>query len=1034
MRLLRREDDGELTLAEFLGSSIPRYAILSHTWGSDSDEISLKDLVENFEGIKKKRGYQKLMFCIDQARRDHLEYVWIDTCCIDRSSSAELSEAINSMFHWYQEASRCYVYLSDVSSGSESRQEFQNSRWFTRGWTLQELVAPTSVEFFSLDGKPIGDRLSLLEDISRATGISVQVLQGHPLSDFSITERMSWAAHRQTKREEDAAYSLLGIFDVQMPLLYGERREKALNRLHRTIRESMEYLPCDSSLVPSSMQAVSMTRDQIHMGYTDISATDICDSQLLDADQRVFDSLQFSQIQERRLQIHESYGETYQWILEPLDDQSHEWDDFAGWLSSSVELRRIYWIHGKPGSGKSTLMRFLDENITPRHFQPWARGKTVLSAQFFFWNPGSKLQKTLTGLLRTLLLQLLEQQPLLIPEVIGQRKWATALRPGKNPIEWTDTELKHSLYQFIYATRDTANIFFLVDGLDELSGSDDIRDELVNFVSKVSSAQNVKICVSSRPWNIFQDAFDGCLQLKLEDLTRDDIQLYVKERLYDHPRFRRIIQSHPRDAEALIAGILSKAAGVFLWVCLVIKQLLHELRDGCSIEKLLESVEGISSDLGHYFTRLMSSISSEQRKEASKMIQIVLYQETEYASMIPLRLVDLYFIGQDRPDFILDDKSQHQVFDPTNRQALDFQLESICRRLSSRCMGLIEYSPPYSHASDDPLEALNSNVDFLHRSCRDFISTPEVLEQLHHDTNGPYDARMYILNARISQFLSLAPLWGPDERILGLASSIMCSLARPSYRSTATSAALAATIQPVLEALLEPPLPALEGYRYIYDSLQDWHAEQSTFLTLAIDFHLDAYVTTYLTRSVIARKKGRPILDYMLCPRLLEIFDNEPMGPDAVVKNPALVSLALGHGADPNALYRHVSIWAHFLAFIADLAAAPDACPALFPDCTDVLEALLRAGAATLLPRSWLTRRSSYGHVHVFCGDARAAFGGADAKGNRDVFARRWPGLKPVLEAGDEKWFTVSSLVGGLRGALGVDVARIREVIYGRGE
>jgi hypothetical protein len=1033
MRLLRREDDGGLTLAEFIGN-IPRYAILSHTWGSDSDEISLKDLVENPGGIKKKKGYRKITFCLDQASRDDLEYVWIDTCCIDRSSSAELSEAINSMFRWYQEASRCYVYLSDVSSGNKTRQEFQNSRWFTRGWTLQELVAPASVEFFSLEGEPIGDRLSLLGEIAEVTGISVQVLRGHPLSDFSVTERMSWAAQRQTKREEDAAYSLLGIFDVQMPLLYGERREKALYRLHRTIQESMEHRPSDLSLAPATMQVVSASRDQRYLDYVEGSTTYVSDNQLLDAHQRVFDSLQFSQILERRHQIHEAYGDTYRWILESTSDRSHEWDDFRAWLSSPTESKRIYWIHGKPGSGKSTLMRFIDENISPHHFQPWARGKTILSAQYFFWNPGSKLQKTLAGLLRTLLLQLLEQQPLLIQRVIGQRKWAAALRPGKNSIEWTETELKHSLYQIIHVVRDAANIFLLIDGLDELNGSDDIREELIGFVSKISKSPNVKICVSSRPWNIFQDAFEGCLQLKLEDLTRDDIRLYVKERLYDHPRFQRMIQSHPRDADALVVGILRKAAGVFLWVCLVVKQLLHDLRDGCGIEKLLESLEDISSDLSHYFTRLMSSISSDQRKEASKMIQIVLYQEVEYASMLPLRLVDLYFIGQDRPDFVLDEKFQFQDFDPTDRQALEFQLESICRRLSSRCMGLIEHSPPRPLASNDddddgPLQALDSNVDFLHRSCRDFLSTPEILNALQRDTNGSYDAQMFLLNARISQFISLAKHRGPDEHVLGLASHILCSLARPSIRGTRASAALAATIQPTLEAILQTPLPPLQQYRYIHDSIQDWHTEQSSFLTLAIDFNLDAYVTQHLTPTRTATKRGRPILDYILRPRFPEIFDTEPSA-DAVIKNTNLLTLALRMGADPNEAYGSASVWALFLSFVADVAAAPEANSMLFPECSDVLEQLVRAGAATLLPRSWLRAESHswpLREIHHW-----PAFS-TEMGEVEDLFEFRWPGVgAPLLEAPDDMWYTVGSLLQGLRSDIGIDVARLRRAVYSR--
>ena len=250
MRLLQLEDNSEFSLVEFVGKNIPRYAVLSHTWGADDEEATFKDLVDGVG--KSKSGYDKIRFCGKQAAKDDLQFFWVDTCCIDKSSSAELSEAINSMFRWYQDAAKCYVYLSDVSIGNSARndQSFQKSRWFNRGWTLQELVAPISVEFFSAEGERLGDKGSLVQKIAEITGISVQALQGHPLSQFSIDERMSWAERRETKREEDAAYSLLGIFDIHMPLIYGEGRKKAFIRLQKEIVQSSKD---DSPALPPAL-------------------------------------------------------------------------------------------------------------------------------------------------------------------------------------------------------------------------------------------------------------------------------------------------------------------------------------------------------------------------------------------------------------------------------------------------------------------------------------------------------------------------------------------------------------------------------------------------------------------------------------------------------------------------------------------------------------------------------------------------------------------------------------------------------------
>jgi tetratricopeptide (TPR) repeat protein len=238
MRLLQIKDGGEFSLVERVGNNIPPYAILSHTWGADEDEVTFRDLVDGTGGTK--AGYSKIRFCAQQAAKNDLYYIWIDTCCIDKSSSAELSEAINSMFRWYYDAAKCYAYLPDVSIGgfTKNDQSFQKSRWFTRGWTLQELLAPRLVEFFSVEGERLGDRASLLQEIHAITGISVQALGGSPLSQFTVNERLSWAHRRQTKREEDAAYCLLGIFDIHLPLLYGEGQKKAFIRLQKEIEES----------------------------------------------------------------------------------------------------------------------------------------------------------------------------------------------------------------------------------------------------------------------------------------------------------------------------------------------------------------------------------------------------------------------------------------------------------------------------------------------------------------------------------------------------------------------------------------------------------------------------------------------------------------------------------------------------------------------------------------------------------------------------------------------------------------------------
>jgi hypothetical protein len=234
MRLLNSRS---LELEEFPDDRIPRYAILSHRW--QDDEVSFQDMQSGGTAIKK-AGYPKLKMCCELAFRDGLGHAWIDTCCIDKTSSAELSEAINSMYGWYQNAAVCYVYLFDVHSMAVPVDEsFSTSTWFTRGWTLQELIAPENVEFYNSTWHKLGTKHTLEDTISIITNIDVKALQGTGPEHFSIAKKMSWVSNRTTTRVEDIAYSMLGLFGVHMPLLYGEG-PRAFIRLQEEIMKQSD--------------------------------------------------------------------------------------------------------------------------------------------------------------------------------------------------------------------------------------------------------------------------------------------------------------------------------------------------------------------------------------------------------------------------------------------------------------------------------------------------------------------------------------------------------------------------------------------------------------------------------------------------------------------------------------------------------------------------------------------------------------------------------------------------------------------------
>lgn len=246
MRLLTLSPDGrKFQLKKFFDSCVPPYAILSHTWGSIEEELTFQMLQSGAPLRTRSRrlpslGWEKLLFCSQQAKKDGLDYFWIDTCCINKESSAELSEAINSMFEWYRKAAVCYVYLSDVSSVDKSYEEFlqdfKASRWLTRSWTLQELIAPIEVQFCSREGTYLMNKREKAEVLAEITGIPSDALLGIPVCLFTTDERLSWLGARQTIRREDRAYCLQGLLDVYMPPIYGEK-DRAMDRLEEEVKK-----------------------------------------------------------------------------------------------------------------------------------------------------------------------------------------------------------------------------------------------------------------------------------------------------------------------------------------------------------------------------------------------------------------------------------------------------------------------------------------------------------------------------------------------------------------------------------------------------------------------------------------------------------------------------------------------------------------------------------------------------------------------------------------------------------------------------
>lgn len=451
----------------------------------------------------------------------------------------------------------------------------------------------------------------------------------------------------------------------------------------------------------------------------------------------------------------------------------------------------------------------------------------------------------------------------------------------------------------------------------------------------------------------------------------------------------------------------------------------------------------------------MESIKPQNRKEASELLQLALYDEDEFISLHSKYLLDFSFIEEGKPDFALKPSYNFSGLDFANVGAMAFRLESTMRKLSSRCMGLLECHgdvDEYFELSDlrkmsdrepstttdrrymiDAVELLdgfevfptpNLIVDFLHRSLRDFLLTPKVQALLYRYTQGPYDARMYFRNARLVQLLALNHVGANPDIAVGLASYILCTLTVPDYRETPSAAGVATILQPIIDNLVQ--FPAIrKSFWYLCCALSSWYDESSTFLTLAIDFGLNSYIRAHLTRQSVQSKKDRPILDYILRPRFgkgrITGFVGNQM-PDS-----AFLNAVLEFGADPNQKYQGVSIWALFLCFISDDfgGSIPDTSSINVRAYSEALTIMIQNGADVLLPKSWL---SDVGYFEEYCG----ANWLDDTTDKR--FSRRFPKILPIIQgsARENTIYAVSNLLEHFSEHLGFRLGTLRALVQQR--
>ncbi|KAM3066457.1 hypothetical protein ACMFMG_012043 [Clarireedia jacksonii] len=591
MRLLHSET-GKFTLTKDFNADdpIPPYAILSHTWGPNNEEVTFEDIVNGTGEVKP--GYEKIRFCGEQARQDSLHYFWIDTCCINKSNDAELSRSINSMFRWYRNATRCYVYLSDVSRCSISgnhkctprlwESDFRKSRWFTRGWTLQELLAPASVEFFSREGKRLGNKSFLMTQICEITNIPHTALQGHSLSYFSVDERLRWIQHRQTTLEEDKAYSLLGIFDVYILPIYGEGLASAHARL----------------------------LDEFHKM------------------QKCIQDLRLSNPRNDKKRIEDTKGglleDLYNWILGN--------SDFRQWHND--QQSRLLWIKGDPGKGKTMLLCGVINELER------SKTKSVLLSYFFCQATDSRINYA-TAVLRGLIYLLVDQQPSLISHIRTKYEQA-GITLFEDANAWVALS---EIFTDILQDPSLDYVCLIVDALDECVTE---LPKLLDFIVQTSSiSPRIKWIVSSRNWPKIEKALDTAtqkLRLCLE-LNEKSVSAAVATFIQLKVQWLAARNKYSNDTrEAIQQHLTLNANGTFLWVALVCQELSN-----ISGWKTRQKLTAFPSGLDALYQRMLDQIMDSEDAELCKSILAVV--STVYR---PIALDELVTF-MDMSDEVADD-------------------------------------------------------------------------------------------------------------------------------------------------------------------------------------------------------------------------------------------------------------------------------------------------------------------------------------------------------------------------------------------
>ncbi|KAI1658413.1 hypothetical protein F4813DRAFT_48238 [Daldinia decipiens] len=441
----------------------------------------------------------------------------------------------------------------------------------------------------------------------------------------------------------------------------------------------------------------------------------------------IISSLSFDSRATRHCSIKEAHKKTLSWVFEDTQARSSRLGSASGnlirWLKNPDG---IFWISGKPGSGKTTLMKYIsDHPTTIETLSQWAYPDPIIVACHYFWSAGTSMQKSYQGLLQTLLYDIFRQLPDLIETTCTER-WSKSAEATNHEL-WTIPELSRVLQRVTNRNDLGVKFCFFVDGLDEYEGD---HLDFCQMLRELSKSPYVKLCVSSRPWNIFEDSFgrDETRKLYMHDFTRPDIRSYVESRLQEHPRWEEV-DAEAEDTHWLIEEITERAAGVFLWVFLVTRELRNGLTEYDSFSDMRRRLNNIPSDLEAFFKQILDSVEPFYHQKLATTLRIALTKGSSASFLI----YSFHDDEDEDPDYALK-----VPIEPLSAQKIENRKKQMSRRLKGRCRGLLELDPNSGH------------VEFLHRTVMDYLRTQSISMYLESKSPSGFNPSLSLLKALVA--------------------------------------------------------------------------------------------------------------------------------------------------------------------------------------------------------------------------------------------------------------------------------------------